>query len=70
MQSNSHEHDFPFIALFFCCLLPQEKPSLFLILYMFYQKFPMGRRHQQKRKRNKEYNQTRSVFYIRWDATM
>ena len=28
-------------------------------------------RHQkQKRKRNKKYDQTRSVFYIRWDATM
>ena len=28
-------------------------------------------RHQkQKRKRNKKYDQTRSVFYIRWDATI
>ena len=77
----------PFIALFFTARLLKRNQqfvtiviasscwiwkSLFLILNMFYQKFPtnMIDFNGEKKKRKEQYDQTRFVFYIRCTATM
>ena len=55
----------PFIALFLPAVTLGETKSI--KLHMFYQEFPTWYTNVKgkKRKRNKEYNQTTSVFYIR-----
>ena len=60
----------PFYLFFFLpstALRETKKPSLFLILHMSYQRVfnVIDRRQRPKRKTNKEYDQTRSGFYIR-----
>ena len=59
-----------FIALFFLPVALREPKSTFLILDMFHQEFQRDRLQRQKRKRYKEYNQTRFVFCVRWGTTM
>ena len=58
-----------FIALIFAAL--RKTKSISNIVHNF-SRVPnlIDRLKWQKRKRNKEYNQTKSVFHVRWDTTV
>ena len=59
----------PFIALIFAAL--RKTKSISNIAHNF-SRVPnlIDRLKWQKRKRIKEYNQTKSVFHVRWDTTV
>ena len=61
----------PFIALFLPAVTLGETKSIYKIAHVLSRVSNMiHKRKGQKKKRNKEYNQTTSAFYIRWDATV
>ena len=61
----------PFIALFLLPIALRETKSISSIAHVLSRVSNVIDRWQwQKRKGNKEYDQTRSVVYIRWDATV
>ena len=62
----------PFIALFLPAVTLGETKSIYKIAHVLSRVSNMihKRKGQKKKKRNKEYNQTTSAFYIRWDATV
>ena len=57
----------PFIVPFFAACFLRETKSIFDVLWGVSNVIDFNGK---KRKKNKEYDQTRFVFYIRWAATM
>ena len=63
----------PFIALFLPAVTLGETKSIYKIAHVLSRVSNMIHKRKgqkKKKKRNKEYNQTTSAFYIRWDATV
>ena len=64
MQSCSHEYDYFIYCIFFLPAIALRETNSISNIACFINSFQHDRLQRQKRKRNKEYNQTRSVFYI------
>ena len=62
----------PFISLLLPAVALRETKSIYNIAHILSRvsNVTQKRQGQKKKKKNKEYDQTTSVFYIRWDATM
>ena len=60
----------PFIAVFLPPIALREIKCISNVAYMLSRVSNMIDRSQLQKRKNKEYDETRSVFYISWDATM
>ena len=60
----------PFIAVFLPSIALREIKCISNVAYMLSRVSNVIDRRQLQKRKNKEYDETRSVFYISWYATM